>query len=110
MIMCIYQYKIVVPLFGAAYASLPVFFFKKWVNLGSPIGLINALHAGIFLMKFCSLLIFSKLTFSKNSFRNTIIVSNSLDHDQGGPDLCLNCLQRLSADNINRLRVHEFMS
>ena len=36
--------------------------------------------------------------FSKNSFRNTIRVSNSLDPDQDpssvGPDLCLNCLQR----------------
>ena len=46
---------------------------------------------------------FSKLTFSKNSFRNTIRVSNSLDPDQDrhsvGPDLGSNCLQRLSADD-----------
>ena len=46
---------------------------------------------------------FSKLTFSKNSFRNTIRVSNSLDPGQdeiyGGPDLGPNCLQRLSADD-----------
>ena len=36
---------------------------------------------------------FSKLTFSKNNFRNTIRVSNSLDPDQDrhsvGPDLSL---------------------
>ena len=45
---------------------------------------------------------FSKLTVSKNSFRNTIRVSNGLDPDQNrhsvGPDLGLNCLQRLSDD------------
>ena len=43
------------------------------------------------------------LIFSKYSFRNTIIVSNSLDPDQYrhsvDPDLGPNCLQRLSADN-----------
>ena len=46
---------------------------------------------------------FSKFTFSKNSFRNTIRLSNSLDTDQDrpkvGPDLGPNCLQRLSADD-----------
>ena len=46
---------------------------------------------------------FSKSTLSKNSFSNTIGVSNSLDPDQArhsvGPDLGLNCLQRLSADD-----------
>ena len=48
-------------------------------------------------------MIFSKLKFSNNSFRNTIRVSNSLDPDQArhfvGPDLGPNCLQRLSADD-----------
>ena len=52
---------------------------------------------------------FSKSTFSKNSFRNTIRVSNGLDPDQDrrsvGPDLGPNCLQRLSADDISRQRV-----
>ena len=47
---------------------------------------------------------FSKLTLSKNSFRNTIRVSISLDPDQDrhfvGPDLGPNCLQRLSADDF----------
>ena len=42
----------------------------------------------------------SKLTVSKNSFMNTITVSNSLDLDQDprsvGPDLGPNCLQRFS--------------
>ena len=46
----------------------------------------------------CCLLIFSKLTFSKNSFRNIIIrVSNSLNPGQDRhsvcPDLGTNCLQ-----------------
>ena len=44
-----------------------------------------------------------KINFSKNSFRYTIRVLNSLDPDQDrhsvGPDLGPNCLQRLSADN-----------
>ena len=43
--------------------------------------------------------LFSKLTFSKKSFMNTIRVSNGLDPDQDrhcvGPDLCLDCLQML---------------
>ena len=52
------------------------------------------------------MLIFSKSTLSKNSFRNTIRVSNSLNPDQARqnvrPDLDPNCLQRLSADNTRR--------
>ena len=49
---------------------------------------------------------FSKLTFSKSSFRNTIRVSHNLDTDQDrhsvGPDLGPSCLQRLSAEDKNR--------
>ena len=52
---------------------------------------------------------FSKSTFSKNSFRNTIRVSNGMDPDQDrlsvGPDLGPNCLQRLTSDDISRQRV-----
>ena len=52
---------------------------------------------------------FSKSTFSRNSFRNTIRLSNSLDPDLAGrligPDLGLNCLQRLSADGTRRQRM-----
>ena len=48
---------------------------------------------------------FQHLIFSKNSFRNTIRVSNGLDPDQDlhvvGPDPGPNCLQRLSADDKN---------
>ena len=48
---------------------------------------------------------FSKSTFSKNSFRNSIRVSNSLDPDQARcfvePDLGSNCLQRSSADDTS---------
>ena len=50
---------------------------------------------------------FSKLTFSKNSFRNTIRVANALDPDQDrqtGPDLGPNRLQRLSAYDTGRQR------
>ena len=48
--------------------------------------------------------IFSKFNFSKNSFRNTVRVSNSLDPDQDrhyvGPDLGHNCLPSLSTDEV----------
>ena len=44
---------------------------------------------------------FFKHFFPKN-FRNTIRVSNGLDQDQDRPDLCPNCLQRLSADDKRR--------
>ena len=51
----------------------------------------------------------SKLIFSKNSFRNTIRVPNSLDPDQARhfvrPGLGPNCLQRLSAGDTSRKRV-----
>ena len=47
---------------------------------------------------FGCLLIFSISTSSKNSFRNTIRVLNSLDQDQAqhfvGPDLGPNCFQK----------------
>ena len=49
---------------------------------------------------------FSKSPFSKNSFRNTIRVSNGLVSDQAqhfvGPDLGPNCLKMLSADDTSR--------
>ena len=67
---------------------------------------LNDLTTGEFCVLLSRLLIFSKLTFSKNSFRNTIRGSNSLDPDQArlfvGPDLDPNCLQRLSADDTSR--------
>ena len=51
----------------------------------------------VIFMLFCRLLIFfPKSTFLKNSFRNTIRMSDSLDPDQAkhfvGPDLVPNCL------------------
>ena len=49
-----------------------------------------------------SLQTFFKINFSKYSFRNTITESNGLDPVQDrhsvGPDLGLECLQRLSAE------------
>ena len=57
---------------------------------------------------FCLLLIFSKIHFLKKIFNKTIRDPNSLDPDQArrfvGPDLGPNCLQRISADDISRLR------
>ena len=54
---------------------------------------------------------FKIIFFSKNSFRNTTRVSNSLDTDQArqfvGPDLDPNCLQMLSADDFSRQIVNE---
>ena len=61
--------------------------------------MLTLCQLGNFACFFCCLLIFSKSTFLKNSFRNTIRVSNSLETDQGqqfvGPDLSPNCLKRL---------------
>ena len=59
-------------------------------------------------MLFCYLLLifFQNQLFRKNSFRNTIKVSNSLDPDQArhfvGPDLGPILLQRLSEDETSR--------
>ena len=47
---------------------------------------------------------FSKWTFSKSSFRNTIRVSNCLHPDFVGPDLGPNCLQRIWLDDTSRQR------
>ena len=71
---------------------------------------------------FCRLLIFSKSSFSKISFRKTISVSNIMDPDQArqnvgpdlgpnfcnsiGPDLDPNCLQMLSADDSSKQRIN----
>ena len=64
-------------------------------------------------MLFCCLLIFfSKSTFLKKNFRNTIRVSNSLDPDQARhfvwPDLVPNCLQRLSTEDTSRQGVKRY--
>ena len=60
------------------------------------------------------LIFFSKSSFLKNSLRNTIKVTDSLDQDHArcfvGPDLGPNCLQRLSADDICRQGVNGSMS
>ena len=67
-------------------------------------------------MLFCRLLIIFKINFffkRKKSFRNTIRMSNSLDHDQArqivGPDLGPNCLPRISADDTGRQRSKHFI-
>ena len=69
----------------------------------------NSLHSGYrnfacFLgVMFASADYFFLLTYSNKSFRNNIKELNSVDPAQTrcfvGPDLGLNCLQRLSADN-----------
>ena len=66
------------------------------------------------MLSLCRLMIFfSKFTFSKNYFRNTIRVSNSLDPDQTrlyvGPDLGSNCLQSLPVDDTGRQRSKELL-
>ena len=69
--------------------------------------------AGKFYIPYYRLLIFFKINFyGKNYFRHTIKDSHSLDPDQArhsvGPDLGLNCLQRLSADDTCRQRVNSY--
>ena len=60
--------------------------------------LINSECWVIFPCFCCRLLTFFIISFQKNSFRNTIRVSNCLDPDQDrhsvSPDLGPNCLQR----------------
>ena len=87
--------------------------FQFWHLLWSLGGIFSVLYFSSILGKFSGFFVvcwlFPKSTFLKNSFRNTISVSNSLDPDQTwyivGPDLDSNCLQRLSADDISRQRV-----
>ena len=71
--------------------------------------LLTLCMLGNFACFFVVCLFFSKLTFSKNSFRNTIRMSNSLDPDRArhfvGPDLGPNCLQRISTDDTSRQSV-----
>ena len=73
---------------------------------------LNSLPPWKFSLLSCSLLIFFKIFFSKNSFRNTIRVSNSLDPDQPPtfvwPGLGPNCLQKSSADDTRRQRVDSY--
>ena len=71
----------------------------------------DSLPTGKICMLFCHRLIFFKINFFlKNSFKNTLRVSNGLDPDQDrhfvGPDLDLNVLQKLSADGTRRYRVN----
>ena len=84
--------------FGGILGSKPYFVYLTHRLLGNFLGF------------FCGLLIFLKINFLKNSFRNTIRVSKSSDPDQAqhfvGPDLGSNCLQKFSADDTNRQRVH----
>ena len=68
---------------------------------------VNSLPPWKFFMLFLSSAdFFSKSTFSKNFFRNTICVAIRLDPDQARhyvrPDLGPNCLQKLSADDTRR--------
>ena len=50
---------------------------------------------------------FSKLTFSKNSFRTTIGVSNDLDTDQGRHSVDPDLVPKLFAKVINRQQKSE---
>ena len=91
------------------YPQRIVYSRKLATSLG-PWLIFNSLHAVIFFHDILSSAdFFSKLTFSKNYYKNTIKVPNSFDPDRArhlvGPDLYPNCLQRLSADDTSRLRV-----
>ena len=71
---------------------------------------VKSMPTASFFHIFSRLLIFSKSSFSKTSYRSTIKVSNSVDPDQArhfvGSDLGPNCLQRLSADGTCRQQVN----
>ena len=83
---------------------------KMFIFVSFPINSSNAGNCSCL----CShLLTFFKIIFSKNSFRNTIRMSNGLDPDQDqhsvSSDLDPNCLQRLSADNKSPLARQELI-
>ena len=65
----------------------------------------------IILHVFLSSAVFFKINIFKKSSRNTIRVSISLDPDQAQhfvePDLGLNCLQKISADDTSKQRVEQ---
>ena len=59
---------------------------------------------------FCRFLIcFLNCSVFKEYFRNAMGVPNSLDQEQArqifGPDLGLNCLQRLTTDGTNKVKI-----
>ena len=64
---------------------------------------LNSFPTGEFFMLYCCLRNFFIINFFEKNIRTTIRVSNSLDPDQAqrfvGPDLGLNCLQMLLADD-----------
>ena len=72
-------------------------YYKQQLLIHLHLG-INSLPPGNFFMFFWLLLFFHiKINLFKNSFRNTIRVSNSLD-----PDMVPNCLHKISADDTRR--------
>ena len=78
---------------------------KDWLHDGSS-PVLTLCMLGNFSCFCCHLLILSKLTYCRNSFRNTIRGSNDLDPDLDlhsvGPALGPNSLQRFSADDSSR--------
>ena len=61
-------------------------------------------------MLFCRLLIFFRINFSKKKIRIIIRVKQFVSRLDVGPDLGLNCLQRLSAEDTSRYRDKSFFS
>ena len=72
--------------------------------------MVNSLHKGVIFHAYLLSGDFSISTFLKNTFKDTIRVSNSLDPDQArhfvGHDPGPNCLQRSSADATSRQRAN----
>ena len=62
----------------------------------------------------CCRLTFFKINFFKKNFQEYYEKSNSFDPDQDrhnvGPDLGPNCLQRLSADDKERVKTKDFFN
>ena len=72
-------------------------FPEAFLNINNTVN-VTLCKQGFFSNFLSSALFFSKLTFSKSYFGNTIRVSNTLDPGQArhfvGPDLGPNCLER----------------
>ena len=70
------------------------------------LGLTNSLHTGYFFILLLSADFFSKLTFWKNSFRNTIRMSNSLD--PGSKTVCQGYQLTTLVDKVLKDPLHDF--
>ena len=94
--------------------TMNIFFWSVLQGINYAFNQINLLHAGKLGMPFSVGCLIFHIFFSKNSFHNTIRVSNTFDPDQVRhfveSDLDPNCSLTLSADGTSTGYIHSKMS